>query len=59
MLTKEVLEWGAKHVSSGRLEDGTPWIAIPNPPEWLEQCEWSPAEIREILRYRKEHGYGE
>lgn len=48
-MTNEEKIWLAKHIESGELEDGTPWIAIPNGPDGHK---WTADEIEDALEYR-------
>ncbi|MFR7638596.1 MAG: hypothetical protein ACLUYS_02915 [Allobaculum sp.] len=48
-MTNEEKIWLARHIESGELEDGTPWIAIPNRPDGHK---WTADEIADALEYR-------
>lgn len=50
-MTQEEKTWLASNIESGELEDGTPWIAIPNRPDGHK---WTADEISEALDYRCE-----
>ena len=50
-MTNEEKIWLAGHIESGELEDGTPWIAIPNRPDGHK---WTADEIADALEYRGE-----
>lgn len=49
-MTEKDKQWIIDHAEAGELEDGTPWVAIPNKPD----REWTIEEILETFNANAE-----
>lgn len=49
-MTEADKRWIIDHTESGELDDGTPWIGVPN----KSDRKWSTEEIFEALKWKRE-----